>query len=160
MDEGLTDRVQEFCREQAAERRVSCEALFYWSDLLHKRTMPAADEVNFDAVPDLSRYLFLIATGNGGGRFVIQKSGDILRDAGADDVTGMSVWEAFPSPLNERALETCFSAVNARQPMVDTGTLILENDSELIYRMIMMPLSRDDRAVDHILGAFSFRRAD
>ncbi len=155
------EHIFKFCHEQESERRVSCEALFYWSDLLHSRSMPAADEVDLDAVSEeLRRYMFLMTAGNGGGHYVIVKAGSALADSGGMGAVGISLMEAFPSPLNERAMECCENAINARQPMVDSGILILENDSELIYRMIMMPLSPDDSAVDHILGAFSFRRKD
>jgi len=122
--------------------------------------MPQADEIDFDAVPDLCKFLFLMSTGNGGGHFMIQRSGTILSGAGGGEICGRSIMEVFPAPLNERALETCLNAVRARQPMIDSGILVLENDSEVIYRMIMMPLSKDDNAVDHVLGAFSFRRSE
>lgn len=157
----ISDPVYEFCHEQESERRVSCEALYYWSDISGDRDMPRPDEVDFDAVPDIGRYLFLMATGNGRGHFMIQRAGAILDDASsAGEIAGRSVVDVFPAPLNQRVLECCESAVSARRPMVDSGILILENDTEVLYRMIMMPLSSDGTSVDHVLGAFSFRRPD
>ena len=41
--------------------------------------------------------------------------------------------------------------------MVGSGTLILENGREILYRMIILPLSEDSSSVDHLIGAISFR---
>lgn len=151
----------EFCHEQESERRISCEALYYWTDLLAGRVMPRPEDIDIARAPeDLARYLFVLSTGNGGGRFMVQKSGGMLDGAGGDSMAGRSLMEAFPAPLNDRALECCLNAIRARQPMVDSGILVLENETELVYRLIMMPLSVDGRAVDHVLGAFSYRRVE
>lgn len=152
-----SDRILDFCRGLETERRVSCQALHYWTDLKNKDALPRLGEVNFMDVPDLNENLFTIATGNGGGRFIIMTSGRVLNDVCGGDPCGQTVFDAFPTPLNGSAVECCATAVNTHQPMVGSGTLILENGNEIMYRMIILPLSEDGEAVDHLIGAISFR---
>lgn len=149
--------ILDFCLAQDAERRVSCQALYYWTTLQKDGNLPNPDKVDFNDVPEISNNLFLMATGNGGGKFIIQKCGDLLTETCGENPLGRTLLNAFPEPLNESAVECCFSAVAAKQPMLNFGTIILENNDEIEYRMIMMPLTTDDASVDHLLGALSFK---
>ena len=152
-------RVMDFCREQEAERRVSCQALVIWTDLQKGRKMPPLDEVDLGVLEELRGNLFVVNTGNGGGQFVIQACGEVIAEAHGDDPCGLAIIDVFPLPLNENAYDCCSYAVAAQQPMIDTGSLTSE-DGKIIYRMIVMPLSNDGSTVDHLLGAFSYREED
>ncbi len=154
-----TDRVMDFCREQEAERRVSCQALVFWTELQKGRKMPSLAEVDLDRMEELEENLFVMNTGNGGGQFVIQTCGDAISDACGEDPRGLPIMDVFPLPLNENAYEVCTYAVASRQPMVDAG-IITGEDSKFVYRMIVMPLSDDGKTVKHLLGAFSYREVD
>jgi hypothetical protein len=153
------DRVMDFCREQEAERRVSCQALVYWTALQKGRKMPPVGEVDAEAFGELRENMFIMNTGNGGGQFVIRTCGEVVSDTCGDDPRGHPVMDVFPIPLNENAFEVCTYAVASRQPMVDAGTIMGE-DSKFIYRLIVMPLSDDGKSVNNLLGAFSYREVD
>ncbi len=151
--------IQEFCREQEAERRVSCQALAYWTNLQNGRRLPRLEDVDFADAPEFNENLFIMTAGNGGAKYVIQACGLVITAACDGDPNGIDVLDAFPIPLNENAQDCCSSAIVARQPMIDAGTIVGE-DRSFIYRMIMMPLGDDEHRVDHVLGAFSFRELE
>ncbi len=153
------ESILEFCRELEAERRVSCQALHYWTGLQGSRSMPRLEDVDFGNLPEFGDNLFVMTAGNGGAKFVLKNCGQVITGICCEDPNGVDLLEAFPIPLNESAQECCSSAIIARQPMIDAGTVVGE-DRSFIYRMIMMPLGEEGAKVDHVLGAFSFREVE
>lgn len=138
--------------------------MHYWTEIKKdksdRKALPRLDEVNFTEVNDLRDNLFIIATGNGGGRFIILTSGQVLNEVCGSSPLGKTVCNVFPEPLNGSVIECCITSIDTHQPMIGTGTLILESDREIMYRMIVLPLSEDGKSVDHLVGAISFRFKD
>ncbi len=149
--------ILDFCLAQEAEQRISCQALYYWTTLKTDGNMPNPEQVNLADLADIRGNLFLLATGNGSGKFIIKECGDLLIETCERNPFGQSLINAFPQPLNESAVECGFSVVASKQPMLSYGNIILENDDEIKYRMIMAPLSTNSTSVDHLFGALSFR---
>ncbi|OHC74492.1 MAG: hypothetical protein A3G18_11445 [Rhodospirillales bacterium RIFCSPLOWO2_12_FULL_58_28] len=152
-----SSHILDFCRGLDSERRVSCQAIHYWTEVKGHDRLPRLKAINFTDVPELRDNLFTVATGNGGGRFIVLSYGKVLRDVCGEDPRGQTLYEALPEPLNGSAVECCVTAIDTHQPMIGAGTLILENNREIMYRMIILPLSDDGKAVDHLIGALSFR---
>ncbi len=154
-----SDHIQDFCRGLDSERRISCQALQCWTEIKDPDKLPRLDQVNFMDNPELCDNLFTVATENGAGRFVIKNSGSILREICGDDPAGKTVMDVFPRPLDGSVFECCSTSVDAHHPMIGAGVLLLEDDREIMYRMIVLPLSDDGKDVDHMICAISFRYA-
>ncbi len=154
-----SQHILDFCRGLDSERRVSCQALYYWTELKKGKgeKLPHLEDLDFAAMGEIRDNLFLLSTGNGGGKFIVQTCGKVLSEVCGRDPQGHSVADAFPQPLNESAFECCDTSVSSHQPMISHGTILFEDDSEIDYRMIFLPLSDDDKSVDHLFGALSFR---
>ncbi|MGD8308876.1 MAG: hypothetical protein PVG98_05485 [Chromatiales bacterium] len=152
MDEFLS-----YCRGLEAEQRASCRAMYLWNEARNGRAMPGLSDVGFIQTPDLTDNLFVVATGNGGGRFVVRRSCRLIAQLYGGDPLGISLGEALPSPLGELAMEWCNNTVLARQPLFNGDVLHLGVDLEILYRIAFMPLSQSGQRVDHLLGAISFR---
>ena len=106
---------------------------------------------------ELRGNLFLVAVGNGGGRFLIRRSCTLLDDLHQRGVLGLKLGEALGSPLGEQALDCCNSALVARRPFLSAGVLKLAEDLDIRFRIAFMPLSEGGTQVDHLLGVISFR---
>lgn len=152
--------ILDFCRGLDSERRVSCQAMHYWTEIRDNGRLPPLKAVNFNDVPDLRDNLFTVASGNGGGRFIVLSCGKILLNICGEDPRGQTLYDVMPAPLNGSAVECCITAIDAHQPMIGAGTLILESNREIMYRMIILPLSEDGKTVGHLIGAISFRTTE
>ena len=154
-----SQHILDFCRGLDSERRVSCQALHYWTELKRgkDKKLPHLDDLDFASMDEIRDNLFLVSTGNGGGKFIVQTCGQVLSHACGRNPQGHSVSDVFPGPLNESAFDCCDTSVTSHQPMISHGTIMFEDDSEIDYRMIFLPLSGDEKSVDHLLGALSFR---
>ncbi len=131
--------------------------MYLWQEACQGRGMPGIGDVGFMDAPELRGNLFLVAVGNGGGRFLIRRSCSLLDDLHRRDALGLRLGEALGSPLGELALDCCNSALLARRPFLTTDVLKLAEDVEIRYRIAFMPLSGGGTNVDHLLGAISFR---
>ena len=49
------------------------------------------------------------------------------------------------------------TSAELRKPIADVGEFVNARGKAIQYRCILLPLSRDQQIVDHVLGAFSFR---
>jgi len=152
-----TDRLSELCRSIAAEQRASCHAMYLWHEARQGRAMPAVADVGFMDTPDLRGNLFLVAVGNGGGRFLIRRSCTLLDDLHQRDALGLKLGEALGTPLGELALDCCNSALVARRPFLSADVLELADDVKIRCRMAFMPLSEGGAKIEHLLGVISFR---
>jgi hypothetical protein len=151
-----TDHFSDLCGSLAAEQRASCRAMYLWQKARQGRPMPAVGDVGFMHAPDLRQHLFLVAVGNGGGRFLIHRSCGLLDGLHGLDAQGLKLGEALGSPLGELALDCCNSALVARRPFLSADALKLAEDVEIRYRIAFMPLSEGGEKVDHLLGVISF----
>lgn len=151
------DSILDACRDLEAEKRVSFQALHNWTEVCHGREMPLLDELRDPDAEEVVASSFVLARGNGGGRFLVQKTGSILVDLYGGDPRNVPLIDVLPMPLNVRAVEACEAAVIARKPMLDFATVVLEDENELKYRFIVMPVSKDGEDADHLYGAISFR---
>lgn len=152
MDEFLS-----YCRSLEAEQRASCRAMYLWNEARGGQAMPALAQIGFLQADDLRDNLFVVATGNGGGRFLVRRTCRLLDELFGGDPLGVALADALPSPLDRLAAECCEHAVLARRPLFNAGVLELAQDVEIRYRLAFMPLSANGRLVDHLLGVVSFR---
>jgi len=158
MTEQSASNFLDYCRGLDTEHRVSCRAMYFWNEARAGREMPRLVDVGFVTWPDLRDNMFILATGNGGGRFLIQRTCKALDRLFGADPTGKPLEKVLPAPFDGLARDCCEGAVLSRQPQIDGNLLTLSGGLELRYRMAFLPLSNaSEGRVDHLLGAFSFR---
>lgn len=141
------------------ERRMIGRALARWDRLLGERQrLPARSDCAAFARDGMAENLFLIAVGADEAGDRIVDTGPAFRRALAADPVGRSAIKVLPS-ATERGLSFCRVAAELMKPLVDTGTFTNANDEHILYRAVLLPLSEDERRIDHVLGAFSYRIA-
>jgi hypothetical protein len=138
-------------------RRATGKAIQYWDALRGERRYPRRDEVARDALPELEPHLFLVGRDDAD-RSCVLDGGAVLRDLCGADPIGHPVREALPAELCRRAGELIETAFQIGRPLADSGSFEDPAGGEVLYRAVFMPLSEDQRRVDGILGAISFKR--
>ena len=145
-------------RIDGIERRACSRALQWWRELAAPRPLPEIGAFTFDSAGDLGPYLFALhlADEPTANRFVC--AGETLRSALGFDPTGRTMMEVWPRDARDRALFLQRAAAELMNPIDEAGRWTAADGEEVVYRCVLMPASDDQRRVDHLIGAFSYRR--
>lgn len=145
------------CMDEGTERRAMCQVLEFWLGKVGPgRPLPAAHDINPEALPELSPHLFLIDLTRNPERCTIVSSGAVVNAFCGRDVTGAYACDTFPATLGEQVPHLCQAARSYGKPVPHSGTAYAA-PGEVIFRIILLPLTGDDGSVDHILGSLTFR---
>lgn len=147
-------------RVDGVERRASERALTYWRELAAPRRYPAFADIDFDAAGDLRDNLFVVELGASVEEFRLVKAGSVLASALGHDPSGERVLDALPGKIGARSAYRHEMAAKLGTPLDETGHWVEESGAVVLYRCILLPLSDDQRQINYLLGAFSFRRAE
>ena len=144
-------------RVDGIERRACSKALQWWREHAAPRHMPEIEAVTAAPAGELQDYLFAIEVGEepAANRFVM--AGEALRSALGFDPTGKSMIEVWPRAARERAFFLQKATAELMNPIDEAGRWTNDDGDDVVYRCVLLPLSADQRRVDHLLGAFSFR---
>jgi hypothetical protein len=139
------------------DRRTCTQALNYWREIAAPRRFPSLEQVTRESAGALWEYLFVIAVTGQPGEFTYMRSGDILNRALGFDATGRKVSDVLPREIRNRVLYFQKTAVDLSSPVDEVGKWLRADSNQIIYRSVVLPLSDDQRTVNYLLGAFSFR---
>jgi hypothetical protein len=151
------DPVIDPCLGLEVEHRASCRAMHFWHQARQGRDMPRLADLGVIEAPEFRHNLFVVAVGNGGGRFLIRRSCALLDGLCHAAAPGRPLADVLGLPLGALVLECCNNAALARRPFLSADVLTLPEDIEIRYRIAFLPLSDGGTKVDHLLGVISFR---
>ena len=154
----VPDPAPALARVDGVERRACSRALQWWREAAAPRALPGIGAFDFGAAGELSPYLFALRLGEdpAGNRFI--HAGETIRAALGFDPSGRSMMEAWPRDARDRALFLQKAAADLMNPIDEAGRWAAPGGDEIVYRCVLLPASDDQRRVDHLVGAFSFRR--
>jgi len=139
------------------ERRACSRALQWWRELAAPRRAPARSRVDAASAGELWPHLFILRCAEDAGANQFEHVGAMLRSALGRDPLGLTIATAWPQESLERAQFLQKSCADLLTPIDEAGRWNLVGE-DVVYRCVLMPLSDDQRAASHLLGAFSFRR--
>jgi len=129
-------------------------ALFgYWAEKRGERAMPARADLDPLEIPTLLPIIGLVDVLDGGARFRYRLIGTEIVDVGGHDPTGRFLDEVLPDSGYADYLIGMFREVTReRRPLYGESDFRGQSRIECRVRRLLMPLSRDGRAVDMIFG--------
>ncbi len=129
-------------------------ALFgYWREKRGDRAMPARADLDPLEIPTLLPIVGLVDVLDGGARFRYRLVGTEIVDVAGHDPTGRFLDEALPDSGYADYLIGLFrEATRECRPLYGESDFRDRNRIERRVRRLLMPLSRDGRAVDMIFG--------
>lgn len=142
-----------------SERRLVLRLLDYWRAACHERRWPAPDDFYPAAIPDLWDYCFVIDLGGAsdGAEPIFSYIGDYHRRIYDLDLAGVALADAEQNTLIGRAASYVADVVSRSVPVTYGGQFIDSRGYGVLYRSIMLPLSRDNQTITAILGAANCR---
>lgn len=140
------------------ERRLVGRALAHWDSLRGERRLPSRSQFFPGPLGGDDPNTFVIEVGAHEHDDRIVHAGRALIEALGSDPTGKRVIDVLPS-ATERGLSFCRVAIDLMKPIADVGRFINRNGADVFYRSVLLPLSDDQKRVNYVLGAFSFKLA-
>lgn len=145
------------CAGGGAERRASCQVLGRWLECRERDLIPTLTKLDLDGLHAVASNIFVIDPGKKEGRWILEHCGRTVADACLTEPVGQCASLAFPWPLGEQLPDLCRNAMTYRKPIFGSGNAFGPK-GEVLYRCIVMPVSSNGKAVDHLLGSLSYRR--
>ena len=147
------------------ERRLVGHALHFWWQLKGERLMPALSDVPFGPETSSSGirlypYLFAVTVAASPDEIRIVHCGAALAQACGKDVTGGLAAESLPSSMWNKLRYAFVAAAATGKPLASSGRFTDASGQRARFRSIVMPLSPDQRTVDHLLCAFNSKPAE
>ncbi|MGQ0661990.1 MAG: PAS domain-containing protein, partial [Pseudomonadota bacterium] len=139
------------------ERRACSRALEWWREMAAPRPYPARAQVTAKSAAELWDHLFVVRVAGAPKDYSFEQAGPVLRAALGVDPTGRKVANALPRAIRSRFLHFQKLAASLKNPLYVAGKWTREDGEEVLYRSVFLPLSDDQRDINYLLGAFSFR---
>lgn len=154
----ITDaqNIMPFPAQPRAERRLAGRVVDHWIRLGGEQSIPSLSQYEKCALPFSRANLFVIRMDPRGWDDRIVRAGAAFRNALGLDPVGRLAADVLPS-AREHGLSYHRTAVERRRPIADVGRFSNTEGAETLYRCILLPLSENQKQVDHVLGAFSHR---
>jgi hypothetical protein len=142
---------------EGIDRRASGRAMQFWRDLANPHAYPSLSQVTAESAGPLWESLFVVRVAEDARAYSFVIANKVLREALGLDPTGLLVVDTLPSAIRSRSLYYYQAAVDLRAPIDESGKWTRPDGDDVLYRTILLPLSDDQRTINYLLGAFSFR---
>lgn len=131
-------------------RRLIWRLLSYWEEQRGERDFPALADIDPAAIHHLWPYCFVLDVSNYAGFPYFQHLGPALARYSGVFLSGPNDWS---HTLLKRAVHHYQEALSREAPVLVEEKLTLFDNQQLLFRSVLLPLSDDQRKVDHLLGA-------
>jgi len=130
------------------ERRITKQLLLYWNKLRDESPMPDFKELNPDIMGDVWKDCFVVKVSGSG------------KHATFDMVyRGENVLNLFQevSPKGMNYIQECLDlffeqVIRTKRPAIEEAEFIPTDETELRFRMVILPLSESSERIDMIVG--------
>ena len=138
------------------ERRLVLRLLAYWDDLRGARDYPRVDDLDVEAIGDDWAHCFLLklAAGPIGESRVLHVGAGLQGDL--PDASPATLAEVPETALLHHAAGFAVRTLEKGVPVSLGGEAALV-DGNALYRSVLLPLSNDGLAIDHLLGGANSR---
>lgn len=144
---------------QHAERRLVGQALRFWQGLCGARACPTLADVEARHDERIWSHAFVLDIRDGKPTdFRFRHCGKELVAGVGNDFTGSSIAD-LPAEFADDAIDLCLAATRSRKPIAKSDYFFAKGGQEIRYRLILLPLSRDEQTVDSLFGAVNYRRS-
>ena len=139
------------------ERRLVVRLLQYWRDVAEPDKLPSESDIDPDAIPDMWRNCVILdVAGKETDPEFTYIGSELAARAGAD-LAGCKLSAAPADTLISKGLSYYGQVLAKRVPITFGGEFIDGRGIKILYRSIILPLSKDGNGIDRLLGAANCR---
>ncbi len=149
MDERTRD-VEE--RGLLRERRLNMRLMAYWWDRRGERRFPMLEDFDPDAVSDIWHNCFVLTPADPISRSAFDFIGETIAEASGTGETTMTLGGLAGDTLLGHATRTVAEVLKQKVPVISSGEFAVGDGATAVFRSILLPTSRDQMNVDHLIG--------
>ena len=139
------------------ERRLSLRILAYWRDLRGDNAFPSVDDITPQDMGDMWPCCLILKVDGHANDPLITHCGDSFEKMGIPNVAN-KLLSAAPSPsLVANGFSYFGKVLEKRVPITFGGEFINKDNVRILYRSAILPLSRNNETIDHLLAAANCR---
>ena len=161
----LTDLVNSLANKQSAENpaegQLTTRLFDYWKELRGNCAFPSRELIRFEDVPELSEYGFTLSVGEDGSDPTFYFVGSALREHIGGDLGDKIPLGNSDSTLLSLSLglttRRYVEALQRKAPVGFESEVVDHGGTNSLFRIIMLPFSEDNRKIDFILGAITYK---
>ena len=142
---------------QGLERRLVLRLLAYWRSVLNDRVYPSFADIDPAQIPDIWPHCFVLELTGDRREPVFRAFGQRLTTDAKSSLIGRRVSEVPTGMLLGAAAAHVAEVLDKGVPVSRGGELPGTNQSTVLYRSILLPMSDDGESINGLLGAVNCR---
>ncbi len=140
------------------ERRATFRALSLWASKRKNGNLPSPEDFLPNPLPsDLYEHFFIAELDREINQSSFTFAGRIPATLAGSDPTGKAVGDCLPPSLWDPLSYSVTTTAVTRKPTPASGHFYTHGSHDAFHRCLVMPLSKDGKNVDFVLGAVSFK---
>ncbi len=141
----------------ADERRMVRRLLDYWNALGGPGSLPSLKDFNVEAIPDFAPHCFVLDLTGDPDDPVFRVVGTALTVNCGRHLAGKPLSATPRFSLLSRLTDHNRQVLESKAPAEFEAEYVTEQGVRMVYRAIMLPFGEDRQAIDHIVGAITWR---
>ena len=139
-------------REAVRERRLTARLMGVWWDRRGERRLPAPEDIGADQLPDLWTSCFILVLRAPPPASIFRYLGPAVAAASGLSAPPASLADLPSGSLLDFATRDLAEVLVSRVPIVSSGELAGPDGVTLVFRSVLLPMSRDQEAIDQVIG--------
>ncbi len=134
------------------ERRLNMRLMAFWWDRRADRHFPTLEDFDPDALSDVWTHCFTLRPAESPEKTAFKFIGETIAKASGVEDTNITVAQVPENSLLQHATRNLDDVLAQKVPVIHSGEFETGEGRTLMYRSILLPLSQDQKTVDHLVG--------
>lgn len=134
------------------ERRLNMRLMAFWWDRRAARRFPSVEDFDPAELSDVWCHCFTLHRHDPCGQCEFRFVGETIAEMSRLADTEITVDEVTKNSLLDHATRNIEQVLAQQVPVIHSGEFVNEAGERVMFRSILLPLSADQVAIDHVVG--------
>lgn len=134
------------------ERRLNMRLMAFWWDRRANRRFPSVEDFDPEELSDVWTHCFTLTPQEPHDQSAFQYIGDTLAAASGLTESDLTVDNVIENSLLDHATRNVEDVLVQQVPVIRSGEFVNDDGETVMYRSILLPLSRDQKSINCVVG--------
>lgn len=134
------------------ERRLNMRLMAFWWDRRANRRFPSVEDFDPEELSDVWTHCFTLTPQEPHDQSAFQYIGDTLAAASGLTESDLTVDNVIENSLLDHATRSVEDVLAQQVPVIRSGEFVNDDGETVMYRSILLPLSRDQKSINCVVG--------
>jgi hypothetical protein len=134
------------------ERRLNMRLMAFWWDRRANRRFPSVEDFDPDELSDVWRHCFTLNPSDPYERSTFRYVGDTIATLSGITEGEITLDKISKDSLLDHATRNVNEVISQRVPVIHSGEFVNADGATVMFRSILLPLSRDQQSIDCVVG--------